>query len=136
VALLQSKRLKVNMTKEEKFGQEVAHLLGRGNLMKARIMSDEFDVRKPDHLLLLVYPLTNFPGIFHFGLWYGILHLHLPNAEQVSPSTPEKITSSNFGTTSSASIWPCRSFRYRTKASSCRDDIQTNAQSGSNDSGA
>lgn len=83
------------MTKEEKFGQEVAHLLGRGNLMKARIMSDEFDVRKPDHLLLLVYPLTKFPGISHFGLWYG----HLPNTEQVSPSTPEKITSSNFGTT-------------------------------------
>ena len=43
--------IKDEMTKEEKFGQEVAHLLGRGNLMKSTIVSDEYDVRKPDHLL-------------------------------------------------------------------------------------
>lgn len=40
----------MTMTKEEQFGQEVAHLLGRGNSMKAAIVSKEFDVRKPDHL--------------------------------------------------------------------------------------
>ena len=41
----------MTMTKEEQFGQEVAHLLGRGNMMKATIVSEKFDVRKPDHLL-------------------------------------------------------------------------------------
>jgi hypothetical protein len=60
--------------------------------MKARIMSDEFDVRKPDHLLLPAYPLTNFPGISYFGLWYGISYLHLPNTDVI---WPKKTQSSN-----------------------------------------
>ena len=124
---LQGKRLRTKMKKEDKFGQEVAHLLGRGNLMKSTIVSDKFEVRKPDHLLLPVYPLTKFPGISHFDSWCGTLHLHLPNGEQVSPSTPDQIPSSNFGTTGGASIWPRQSLRYRTKGSSCQYDIQVNA---------
>lgn len=127
MALLQGKRLKMKMTKEGKFGQEVAHLLGRGNLMKSTIVSDEYDVRKPDPLLSTVYPLTKFPGISHFGPWCGVFHLHLSNAEQVSPSTPEQIPSPNIGPASSASVWLRQSLRYRTKGSSCQHDIQINA---------
>ena len=72
MALLQGKRLEMKMTKEGKFGQEVAHLLGRDNLMKSIIVLDEYDVRKPDLLLSTVYPLTKFPGISLFGPWCGI----------------------------------------------------------------
>jgi hypothetical protein len=34
----------MQMTKEEKFGQEVAHLLGRANLMKCTKTVDEYKV--------------------------------------------------------------------------------------------
>ena len=35
------------MTKEEKFGQEVAHLLGRAGLIKSTKTSDEYKVVLP-----------------------------------------------------------------------------------------
>ena len=35
----------MKMTKEGKFGQEVAHLLGRGNLLKSAIVTNKYDVR-------------------------------------------------------------------------------------------
>jgi hypothetical protein len=54
------------------------------------------------------------------------LHLYLPDTGQVSPSAPDQCPSPNFGTTSSASIWPRQPLRYKTKGSSCQHDIQIN----------
>lgn len=49
----------MKMTKEGKFGQEVAHLLGRGNLMKATTVLDKYDVRAPDNRLSSIESLIS-----------------------------------------------------------------------------
>ncbi|KAF4630897.1 hypothetical protein G7Y89_g7232 [Cudoniella acicularis] len=46
----EGKRLRMHMTEEEKFAQEVAHLLGRGNLMKSAVTSDNYDVHSCHYL--------------------------------------------------------------------------------------
>ena len=43
--VVQIKRLKMQMTKEQKFGQEVAHILGRANAMKAKTVSKYYNVQ-------------------------------------------------------------------------------------------
>src|SRR5579859_3852478 len=43
------------MTKEEKFAQEVAHLLGRANAMKSEIVSNYYDVRSSESPIISHY---------------------------------------------------------------------------------